>query len=115
MIRLRHLLNEVKENRIYLAGLGILIEKVCEFLPDQKKVDLLAQLCVIKEAAEQINNTPYGLFTTTEVNTRITFLSMHLMKLQNTLVELLPEHASKEKELSALKCAIRAVTEVYDY
>jgi len=115
MIRLTKLLNEVKENRIYLAGLGVLLEKVNAFLPDAKKAVILSKMTGIQELAEKINNTPYGLFTSGEVHANITCLSTHITELQSALSDLLPEYGDCPQQESAIKCALKAINEIYDY
>ena len=112
---MKQLLNEVKENRIYLAGLGVLLEKVAAFVSDEKKVLLLAKMVTLSEAVQHINNTPYGLFTSREVDGRISLLNMHLMELKCILTDLLPTHGLHKEHQSTIQNALKAIEGIYDY
>jgi len=114
MIRLTHLLNEVKQNHIYITGLTVIIPKVCECIPDTKKALLLAQMVRIEECAQQINHLPYNRCTSGQMFYSVETLKMALTEMRLLLADLLSEHGENPERRKVIQNALMAVMQIYD-
>ncbi len=114
MIRLTHLLNEVKQNHIYITGLTVMIPKVCECIPDTKKALLLAHMVRVEQCAQEINQLPYNRCTSGQMFYSVETLKLALTDMRILLAELLSDQGSNPAHRQVIQNALMAVMQIYD-